>query len=227
LAVKRKEGENLTKENIARVIEHLEQGITKKEACEMLKISYNTSRLAKIISEHNEMELYSLKRRKALRGTRVSDLEKKQIIENYLSGDSLSSLSESTYRSVQTIKSVLSAYNVPIRSASNNYFSAVMFDEGSWKDSYEDGDLVYSARYNRPCTIKRLIQVHKEHGNCYVIQFHGEDRYTACQPAYELADLTAIQKEHNIELTDMGMDDVRHLLYEAYLKSKKMDKVKR
>jgi len=54
--VKAKEHENLSEANIKKVIELLEaeKPITKKEACEVLNISYNTTRLSKIIEEFKE-----------------------------------------------------------------------------------------------------------------------------------------------------------------------------
>lgn len=54
MAVKRvkvKEGEKLTPSNIEKVIGllEIEKPISKKDACELLNISYNTTRLARII----------------------------------------------------------------------------------------------------------------------------------------------------------------------------------
>ena len=47
--VRKRAHENLSEVNIRRVISALEEGITKKSACEMLNISYNTTRLNRII----------------------------------------------------------------------------------------------------------------------------------------------------------------------------------
>ena len=49
-----KKHENLTKANIAKVIDLLEaeKPITKKEACSILNITYNTTRLGNIITEY-------------------------------------------------------------------------------------------------------------------------------------------------------------------------------
>ena len=61
--VRKREGENLSPANIRRVIHSLnEEGITKKVACEMLNISYNTTRLNRIIEEVEEQEAYVNKR---------------------------------------------------------------------------------------------------------------------------------------------------------------------
>ena len=56
--VKKKDYENLSATNIQKVIMLLEQEkpITKKEACQILNISYNTARLNKILDEFDERE---------------------------------------------------------------------------------------------------------------------------------------------------------------------------
>ena len=58
--IRAKKGENLSRDNIAKVHELLsaENPITKKEACSILNISYNTTRLANIIQEHEETMRY-------------------------------------------------------------------------------------------------------------------------------------------------------------------------
>ena len=54
MAIKSKAHEKLSFDNIERVIQQLEQDnpITKKEACGMLNIRYNTTRLQRIIEDH-------------------------------------------------------------------------------------------------------------------------------------------------------------------------------
>ena len=61
-----KEGEDFSKATIKRVIDLLEAEtpITKKAACEMLNMSYNTTRLAKIIEGYKEKEEFIKKRNK-------------------------------------------------------------------------------------------------------------------------------------------------------------------
>ena len=56
MAIKKKSYEKLDDKNIQRVIDALEDKnpITKKEACEMLNISYNTTRLGKIINDYED-----------------------------------------------------------------------------------------------------------------------------------------------------------------------------
>ena len=54
--VKKKDYENLTATNIEKVISHLraDSPISKKEACAMLNIAYNTTRLQNIIDDYED-----------------------------------------------------------------------------------------------------------------------------------------------------------------------------
>ena len=97
--------ENLTKANMQKVIGLLSEDkpITKKAACEILNISYNTTRLAKLIKEFEEREARSKEQRAKLRGKPLSDQELSLIANGYLNGDALSSISEFIYRPTSLI----------------------------------------------------------------------------------------------------------------------------
>ena len=60
MAIRKKAGEKLDEATLNRVSALLNQDnpITKKEACEMLNISYNTTRLGKILDDFNEVAFY-------------------------------------------------------------------------------------------------------------------------------------------------------------------------
>ena len=68
--IRSKSGEKLSYDNIERVISHLEQEnpITKKEACEMLNIRYNTTRLQRIIDEHLDTRAFKERRKSQNKG---------------------------------------------------------------------------------------------------------------------------------------------------------------
>ena len=72
MAIRKKAGEKLDEANLARISALLNQDnpITKKEACEMLNISYNTTRLNKILDEHNDRVSYREVRKSHNRGRR-------------------------------------------------------------------------------------------------------------------------------------------------------------
>ena len=107
--VKAKDHEKLDDASVARVIELLEADspITKKAACEMLNISYNTQRLGRIIDEFINRLKFETKRRKQLRGKPFDEQEIKYTILNYLKGDAVSVLAKTQYRTVSGVKQVL------------------------------------------------------------------------------------------------------------------------
>ena len=70
--IKKKNYENLTAVNIEKVKSLLnpsssQKPITKKEACDILNIAYNTARLSKIIESYDEQRDYTKKRKASLR----------------------------------------------------------------------------------------------------------------------------------------------------------------
>jgi len=83
--IKKKEHENLTDTNIKHVIALLnpEEGkpITKKEACNVLKISYNTTRLNKIIADYHEQVEYRTVRKNQNKGKPATTFEIQEACE--------------------------------------------------------------------------------------------------------------------------------------------------
>ena len=118
--VKKKSYENLTSGNIQRVIEALRQEspITKKEACEMLNIAYNTTRLTRILEDFEEQQAYVKKRKQQNRGRPASKGEIQDAVLSYLQGDNISDISKSMYRSALFVKNLLERIGVPQRPAS-------------------------------------------------------------------------------------------------------------
>ena len=114
--VRKREGENLSPANIRRVIHSLnEEGVTKKVACEMLNISYNTTRLNRIIEEFEEQEAYVNKRKSQNKGKPASKEEIKQVISDYIEGDNITEIAKSIYRSAAFVKGIIDRVGVPQR----------------------------------------------------------------------------------------------------------------
>lgn len=194
--VKAKESEKLDDNNIKYVISLLESDkpITKKEACSILRISYNTTRLGNIIAGYKEREATEARLRAKNRGKSATDGEVTRAIEEYLNGDSISEIAKYMYRSSSFIKGILTRYNVPVRSTSSDYLSPELLPDEVLSKDFEPGELVWSARYNTTAYIaKKLPEVHPIHGNCYRIWTNGKDRKSAYQPWYELGRLEHLQ----------------------------------
>jgi len=194
--IKKKDTERLEPKNIEHVISLLEaeKPITKKVACEILNISYNTTRLATIIEQHKANAAHELKMKKKFGRKKLTDADKQYIISEYINGENISNISKSLYRSASVIKRVLINSKVPIRKSSVDYFDPVFLEEDTIKEDYEPGDLVFSARYNVPALIKKLVQVSETHGKVYSIWLLGKNAMFASQPYYELGNLTHVQE---------------------------------
>lgn len=220
--VKIKEGEKLTSSDIKNVISLLEREkpITKKEACEILNISYNTTRLAKIIESHLEEEAYIKNRRKELKKTPVTETESKGIVEDYLSEISLQEISNTYFRSVATIKNILRKYGVPFRSAKYTYSNPPLIDENFISKDYAKGDLVFAARYNCCAYVEKSYD-DKQHEKIFRIRLIGQNRRQAIQPYYELIDFRLIQQKLQIKLHELSHAEINNEIAKAIINSRK------
>ena len=194
---RRRDHERLDEANIKLVIEHLERAdkpITKKKACEMLNIAYNTKRLNSIIEDFKS----KIETRKKLfaqnRGAAWSTYDLKELVVRYLNGDPISTLSTSLYRSPGAIKKKLRQVGVPIRDTDITYHNPLFLPDESLRHEYKEGDLVWSARYNCVAEIQDLYQVHKDHEEVYCIWIFGKHNQFGYQPWYELGHLNILDE---------------------------------
>ena len=148
MAIKKKKHEKLDDTNIKRVIAALEgdSPITKKDACEMLNISYNTTRLSKIINGFKEEQEYRKRRMAKNRGKPASKEELKEMIEMYLDGQTVTNIAKYMYRSPAFIKGNLDRIGVPTRISEGEKF--IVPDE-CVKYEFEVGEWVWFCD-NRP-----------------------------------------------------------------------------
>lgn len=195
------EEELMTDANIARVIkllEPVEEGqkpITKKDACQILGMAYNTTRLGTIIEQFKNKQKRTAERKAQLRGKPVTQDEVQFIISEYLEGEPIDSISKSTYRSAGIIKGVLEKYSVPIRVAGHSYFDPQLIPEGAVRERFRVGEIVYSARYDSTARIE-MEQKDSRHGGWIYRIWLLSERWlqSAYQPAYELASLEHLRE---------------------------------
>jgi hypothetical protein len=164
--VKKRAYENLSTENIQKVIKLLDQEkpITKKEACQILSISYNTTRLNKIIVEFQERETYVAKRKATNKGKRAAGYEITEAITNYLQGESISEIATGLYRSSGFVRSILDRVGVPQRPASaEERAGPCILPENCVAESFNSGEKVWSARYHAPAIVDQEIEVNNKY----------------------------------------------------------------
>lgn len=204
MATKKRTGleeEKMTDANIARVITLLEpqeegaKPITKKLACELLGMAYNTKRLDQVIQEYTERKSKERERRAAKRGKPATTDEVQYVIQDYLSGETVDSISKSLYRSTAFVKGILEKYHVPIRSAKHDYFHPELIPDGAVRERFRVGEIVYSARYDSTARIDAEIENSPKHGWVYRLWLIADKWQQCCyQPASELASLEHLRE---------------------------------
>ena len=194
------EEELMTDANIARVIRLLEpteegkKPITKKDACAILGMSYNTTRLGTIIEDYKQKQVRTAQRKSQLRGKPATQEEKVYIISEYLNGETVDAISKMTYRSSKFIKDVLEGNSVPIRVPGSSYFDPQLIPDGAVRDRFRVGEVVYSSRYD---SIARIDAEQKsdKYGFIYRIWLLSDKwLQSAYQEASELASLEHLRE---------------------------------
>lgn len=203
MATRRKsasEEELMTDANISKVIRLLEpqeegqKPITKKDACQMLGMAYNTTRLATIIENFKTNQARSAKRRAELRGKPATKEDIVYIISEYLSGQPVDAISKMTYRSPAFIKRILEENAVPIRVPGTSYFNPQLIPDGAVRDRFKVGEVVYSARYDSTARID-MEQKSEKHGWIYRVWLLSDKwLQSAYQEAHELASLEHLRE---------------------------------
>ena len=168
--LKKKSHEKLTAQNIQHVISLLNptssqtKAITKREACSILNISYNTTRLDKIIEDYHEQKEYRSRRVSQNRGRPARPDEVQDIVREYLSGENVSNIAKGLYRSPAFVKSLLEKIGVPqrptkVEGRKQEYY----LPEQCVADSFDDGEIVWSATHHAPAVIdKKLSKEHQD-----------------------------------------------------------------
>jgi hypothetical protein len=197
MAYRKNDDERLDEAHFERVIAGLsaDKPITKKEACAILGIAYNTTRLGSLIDKYREKKAKDAERRAALRGKPATQEEIIYIIQEYLEGATVDSISKSTFRGAAFINVILDRYEVPLRAKSQDYFKPVLIPDGTTRTRFSVGEVVYSARYDSIARID-AEQYDAKHGWVYRIWLLSDKwKQSAYQEACELASLEHLRKQ--------------------------------
>jgi hypothetical protein len=218
--VKKQDHEKLTDSNIAHVIELLEGSppISKKEACDILHISYNTTRLNKIIDEWKTNKEYRDKRKAERRGKPATDSEIQTIASGYLEGDSITDIAKQVYRTPAFVKALIERIGVPTRGVGDEKYKPGYLPDACLSDSFSAGEIAWSATYHAPCEIIKALTDPKYQdkyaGNCYQIWVKEKSvdantgfglaggGFNAFVPAYELGKLSHL-KEYGVKIENL------------------------
>ena len=163
--MRKKKHENLTQANITKVIELLNptdgsKPITKKEACSILNISYNTTRLNKIIEDHLETVAYRERRKAQNKGKGATEMEIKQVVNFYLDGANVSDIAKGLYRSPAFVKGIIDRIGVPQKLSMTDYEGRrnAMLPEQCVSEEFKPEEKVWAIRQNYPAIVNKEIQ---------------------------------------------------------------------
>ena len=192
------DSERLDEAHFERVIAGLEplegKAMTKKDACAILGIAYNVTRLSALIEKYKENKARNLERREALRGKPATRDDIIFVIGEYLDGNTIDAISKSTYRSAGFVKTILEKYSVPIRSTAHDYFRPELIPDGAMRIRFLIGEIVYSARYDSLARVD-TEQLSTKHGYVYRIWLLSDKwKQNAYQEATELASLEHLRE---------------------------------
>lgn len=163
--------------------------MTKKDACAILGIAYNTTRLDSLIEKYLDKKKRDSDRRSSLRGKPASKEEITYTVQEYLEGATIDAISKSTFRGPTFIKSILEKYDVPIRNTSTDYFRPELIPDGATRERFTVSEVVYSARYDSIARID-TEKYDARYGWIYRIWLMNDKwLQSAYQPAEELASL--------------------------------------
>lgn len=192
---KNADNERLDDASIERVITLLEpkdgtKPGTKKDACAILGIAYNTTRLASLLEKYKERKEADAARRAEKRGKPATTAEIQFVVTSYLEGATVDHISTSLYRSASFVKAILEKYHVPIRQTGHSYFSPGLVPDEAMRAEFKVGDKVYSMRYDS------LARVDGEFskGVYRLFLLSEKQNQFAYQPAEELASLKHLEE---------------------------------
>ncbi len=215
--VKRKAHENITDANVKHVISLLgaKDSITKKEACEILNISYNTTRLNNIIQQYEEKAAFTEKRKAANRGKPADKFEISQAVLFYLEGNSVAEIAKSLYRSPSFVKTIIEKLGVPTRRKKDERRHPLLLPEQCVAEDFEVGERVWSASYDAPAQVDARLDdsvYMKRYGSpCYKIYvFEKVDTSDSWFPGIEVGGFNAYCLAYDLgklsHLEEAGVD---------------------
>lgn len=199
------------------------KAITKKEACEILNIAYNTARLQRIIDDYHDQKSYIQLRKSQNRGKAATDAEIAEAVTGYLRGESVAEVAKGLYRSSGFVKGILDRIGVPQRPSSVEEKAGYDYiPEECVSESFSEGEIVWSARHHTTAIVEYELSVNyqaekpgfsdvnyedKYGSKCYsiwVVEDIDDEKdmwarvstggYKAYSLAYDLAKLTHLQK---------------------------------
>jgi hypothetical protein len=212
--VKKQANEKLTDATISRVIELLEnteKPISKKEACEILNISYNTTRLNTIITNWKEEKEDTARKKKERRGKPAQPEEIRNIAESLLEGENVASIAKRIYRSPVFVKNVIAKIGIPEKIVGDDKYKTALLPEECIAEEFAAGEIAWSAKYHAPCRVEKEltepVYIQRYGSKCYRVYITEKMENTSAYfpsvdfggffafvPGYDLGKLDHLEK---------------------------------
>lgn len=214
---------DISKSVLATVAQKLrfdEKPITKKAACEMLGIAYNTARLDKLVNDFLEEKERTKTRRQANRGKLATDYEIATAIEDYLGGEAISAISSRLCRSTLFVKSILERCGIPLKDTNCSYFNPQLLNEDFIQEYLEPNTVVYSALHQELGSIKKVAPS-GDRGTAYWVRLASE-QYVAIM-WYDLLPMDSLIAKYKLKFALSSGLDTKTILSQTLSKALKND----
>lgn len=185
---------NLTEDQYTKVKAHLDNKGTKKAACEMLGISYNTKKLQELMERYELRDEAAKAARAAKRKQPVTQQEVVWWITAYLQGNPVSEIAESHFRSEAVIKLHLEKHGALLRHARVDRLNPPLIPEQCISDEFQIGEYVWAAAYNCVAEVRGF---YKDAVRIHVLSPDVQE--FSYQPSYNLGSLRHL-KELGVDL---------------------------
>lgn len=132
--------------------------ITKKAACEMLGIAYNTTRLDTLIQEYyDNLERVKLRKQQTRKEAVTQELVQEWARDYLVNGMPINEIAEYAYRTPLLIKTWLERFGALLPKTSPNPLNPDYVPDACRSDDFEEGELVYVNGYCSFGIIKKEI----------------------------------------------------------------------
>ena len=130
---------------------------------------------------------YRALRKKQNRGRGATDGEICEAVERYLSGDSIAEIASGLYRSSGFVRSLIERVGVP---STGHESGTVSLPDSCLAESFSDGEIVWSAVYNKPARIDHELSVDYQAEKAGFVDVNYEKTYgSKCYAIYILEDV--------------------------------------
>lgn len=154
--------------------------ITKKEACEILNISYNTARLQKIIDDYEDKVNYIETRKRQNRGKAASNIEIGEAVTGYLRGESVAEIAKGMFRSAGFVKGILDRVGVPQFSRSDDdEIDCDYIPEECISEDFAPGEIVWSAKHHKTAIVEKEFSVDYQAEKAGLSDVNYEKKYSS------------------------------------------------